>query len=137
MFLLYILLLSTSVYASRIPTLIFILLAGCALFADWCLRGGFVTSKGSHLFVAIQQTYAIQAVSSLYFVNSNGLTRSQGGNRMTVPRHTSTTMQPQPQPSRVGRGNILRPIDSLARRIGSDGCAIPGDCERDRSWFAV
>ena len=140
---------STSVYTSRFPTLIFILLAGCALFADWCLRGGLVTSKGSHLFVAIQQTYAIQAVSSLYFVNSNGLTRSQGGNRMTVPRptsHTSTTMQSRPQStrverqtqsSRVERGNVLRPIDSLAKRIGSDECAIPGDCGRDRSWFAV
>lgn len=151
MFLVYILLLSmsTSVYTSRFPTLIFILLAGCALFADWCLRGGLVTSKGSHLFVAIQQTYAIQAVSSLYFVNSNGLTRSQGGNRMTVPRptsHTSTTMQSRPQStrverqtqsSRVERGNVLRPIDSLAKRIGSDECAIPGDCGRDRSWFAV
>lgn len=138
MFLIYILLLSmTSAYTSRIPTLIFILLAGCALFADWCLRGGFITSKGSHLFVAIQQTYAIQAVSSLYFVNSNGLTRSQGGNRMTAPRPTSTTMQSQPQSTRVERGNVLRPIDSLARRIGSDECAIPGDCGRDRSWFAV
>jgi hypothetical protein len=151
MFLLYILLLSisTSGYTSRLPTLIFILLAGCALFADWCLRGGFVTSKGSHLFVAIQQTYAIQAVSSLYFLSSNGLTRSEVGNRMTTPRptsHTSTTMRPQPESTRVERqtqatrvegGSILRPIDSLARRIESGECVVPGEGDRDRSWFVV
>lgn len=128
MLIVYVLMLSLHRHTrcTRLPTIVLLLLAGSALFVDWCLRGGIVTSKGSHLLAAIQHTYAIQAVASFVFVDC-----CHGVRFVTAPG----TRQVR-SPSRSRTSGSLSPIDALARRAGSDEGALPCD-GRDRSWMAV
>jgi hypothetical protein len=105
-----------------------LLAAGVVAFVEWGLRGGLALSPAAYPLTALQQTYALQAVSTLHFVSLR--------RRRRVVR---TAAQAKGVES-AAVACALSPVDALARR--GDG---RGDCrgggaaagERDRSWFAV
>lgn len=113
----------------KVVTVAFVALASLALAADWMLRGGITTGDASHLFVALQQMYAIQVVSSLHFhkeksalVAPTVARRRHPSSCPGVPRGTETTPHTQLQ-----HAASLPPIDSLASRLGSQPRnAVPG-----------
>lgn len=130
MLLMYLLLLTRWAFAARLGVIVLVSLAAGTVFADWCLRGGFAVSRASHLLVAIQQTYLIQAVSTLYFIDPRK-------RKWTTATKTRVRRHALPSPSENPTAVIRPPIDSLARRIGSEDCPLQQACGPDRSWFAV
>lgn len=113
--------------APRAACTALLLLAAACVVLDWCLRGGIATSDASHPLVALQQTYALQAVVSLQFAPPR--------RRRAWTSACQTTAVPSSAVRRVAhreRVPVLNPIDALARRVGADAPANVTPCVMSR-----
>lgn len=82
----------------------FLALAGGVGVVEWAIRGGVTVSRGSHLLVAVQQTFDILAICSLYH----------------------TTMRKQLVGTNQRHHSVVHTVDPLSKKggvqMGGHGC---------------
>ena len=71
----------------RSATAIFLVLATTTIGADWSLRGGVISSRASHLLVAVQHCFDILAVSCMHFFGCAADTTRQRQKYVTRELH--------------------------------------------------
>ena len=71
-------------------TIFYLTCSGATVFLEWTLRGGFETTDGAYPLAAIQQSFAMLAISSLYHFKADRRSRRTAPQRETVKNAWTT-----------------------------------------------